>query len=199
MWSWPPSVCFLSEETSLPPSRAQETPGNRVDLGGSRVAHSSHLKIRSLVMETASFTRSASAFLSYPLFSMDSGQNKCVYKQDSLNCWLPATLSFKGRKIKTIKVDRIFLDQMSVWAIKLPSYIWCVGPKMFTVSGGHAEGTVLTKIAEQSRIQLGFCRLERNHVGSRGSHARSPAASGSVAPRAPRDSPGAPALDEGKG
>lgn len=70
---------------------------------------------------------------------------------------------------------------------------------MFTVSGGHAEGTVLTKIAEQSRIQLGFCRLERNHVGSRGSHARSPAASGSVAPRAPRDSPGAPALDEGKG
>lgn len=72
-------------------------------------------------METASFARSASGFPRYPLSLADSGQSKCVYKQAPLNCWLLTTLSFKGRIVKTTKMDRILLDQKSVRALKLPS------------------------------------------------------------------------------
>lgn len=45
-----------------------------------------YLQIRSLLMETASFPRAASRFPRYPLFLMDSGQSKSLYKQESLSC-----------------------------------------------------------------------------------------------------------------
>lgn len=43
-------------------------------------------QIRSLLVNTASFTRSASGFLRYPLFLIDFGRSQYIYKQESLTC-----------------------------------------------------------------------------------------------------------------
>lgn len=106
------------------------------------------------------------SFSSFPPFPpgifLPVGNGQEVYKQESLDCWLLATLSFKGRKVKTNKMDRIPLDQKSVRAIKLPSYV-CVLLKMFIISDGHGKGTLLTKTAEQIESSQDFALSERDH------------------------------------
>lgn len=146
-WSWVPFWMF-----SPPGPWAQEAPGNRSVVWGKRMDYSNYLQIRSLLMETASFPRSASGFPRYPLFLIDFGQSKSVYKQESLSCWLLCTLSFKGRKVKTSKMGRIPLDQKSVRAVKLPSCI-CVLLKMCQVDMERNCSN------QDCRIQLGFCCL----------------------------------------
>lgn len=124
-------------------------------------------------METASFPRSASGFLRYPLFLIDFGQIKCVYKQDSKQL----TAIYSGQI-----PPRPEVSNSSSPALLYVFYLKCI------------RQTWERNCSNQDcRIQLGLCCLGKKGT-SGGACTTRWAASGRVAPGVPEDAQGWPGL-----
>lgn len=131
-----------------------------------------YLQISSLLMETASFPRSASGFLRYPLFLIDFGQIKCVYKQDSKSL----TAIYSGQTPPRSEVGK-----NSSTTLLYVFYLKCIWQTWERNCSN-----------QDCRIQLGFCCLGKEPVEGPAPQAGLP---GAVwPPGLPEDSQGQPGL-----